>query len=108
MYYCVMVRLYYKLRYNEDTEVFEMYDPHNNKSVAHGETLGLLKLKDNDMWEYFPILEEDIIQLIYNDVIVYSEYDVVAESHEIIGGKIVFGWNDEEYLKSVIKTRCLL
>ena len=103
-----MVRLYYKLRYNEDAEVFEMYDPHSDKSVAFGETLGLLKVKNNGIWEYFPVLEEDLIQLIDKDVIVFSEYDILNDQFENLGGKIVFGWNGEEYIKGLVQSRCLL
>jgi hypothetical protein len=108
MYYCIMVRLYYKLRYNEDTEAYELYDPHTTKSVAFGTTLAFLKVKVMDAFEYHPINEEDLIYLIDRNTIVFAHYDIVTETHENEGGKIVIGWNGEEYLKSLIQGRNIL
>lgn len=103
-----MVRLYYKLRYNEYTEVYELYDPHTTKSVAFGTTLAFLKVMVMDTIQYHPINEEDLIYLIDRNTIVYAHYDIKTETHEHEGGKLVIGWNGEEYLKSLIQGRNLL
>jgi len=108
LYYCTMVRLYYKLRYNENTELYELYDPHTNKSIAFGTTLAFLKVKVMDAFEYHPLNEEDLIHLIDRNVIVFVHYNILTETHESEGGKIVIGWNGEEYLKNQIQSRNIL
>lgn len=101
-----MIRLYYKLRYNEDDGVYELYDPHSNKVIAMGEGLAYLKVKAmDDTFVYHPINEEDLIQLIDKQVIIHTDYDPKKEIHETLADKIVIGWTGNEYIKSVIQGR---
>jgi len=100
-----MIRTYYKLRYNEDLEVYQVYDPHSNQAIAQAEEIGYLKVRNNDLWEFHPLNEDDIIELIDKSIIVYAEYDKDTEKHERLSNKIVLGWTGEEYLKSVIASR---
>lgn len=97
--------MYYKLRYNEDTEVFEVYDPHTNLPVAKGEELAYLKVNHNDLIEYHPLTEEDLITLIETNTIVYAEYYPKEKTHEFMSHKIAISWSGEDYLKSLIISR---
>lgn len=102
-----MVRMYYKLRYNEDLEVYEVYDPHSNKAIASGEQIGYLKVKSDEgtHYNYHPLEESDLIELIDKGVIVWGEYDKKTDSFEQISNKVVLGWSGNEYLKSLIVGR---
>jgi hypothetical protein len=100
-----MIRMYFKLRYNEDAEAFEMYDPHTNHVIASGEQLAYLKVKNKDLWEYHPLTEEDLIEIVDKSLIVYAEYNKAKETFEFMSNKIAINWAQEEYLKSVITSR---
>jgi hypothetical protein len=100
-----MVRLYYKMRYNEDKGVFEVYDPHHGDVIGVGEQLCYLKVKVNDVWEFHPCIEEDLIHLISNDVVICVFYDPKTSTYESLSEKLVITFNGEEYLKNKITGR---